>query len=206
MSLWPTTIESLAKYEALMLAVVVFAFNFRQSSIKRKGDYNLALTTWANAAIEQLWVLKYSESQDRPEVLLKLRTTIDQGRLFFPNKKVAGSAHGWRPRLLDWLTYSVKLMDITETALDKEGLSQRNKVLDGLRRGFIEDTQLILAPTSFLQIAPILKLQIMIWRRSGPMDTSQSVQPILDAQAFLNRLSQGRDDNRLGLRRTERGE
>jgi hypothetical protein len=206
MPLWPTTIESLAKYEAAMLAVVVFAFNFRQSSIKRKGDYNLALTNWANAAIEQLLVLKFSESKDRPEVMLKLRTTIDQGRLFFPNKKVAGSAHGWRPRLLDWLTYSEKLMDITETALDEEGLSKRHELLEGLRRGFIEDTQLILAPTSFLQIAPILRLQIMIWRRNGSMDTSQSVQPIPATQAFLERFESRANDNRLRLRLTEQGE
>lgn len=104
MPLWPTSIESLAKYEAAMLAVVVFAFNFRQSSIKRKGDCNLALTSWANAAIEQLLRLKFCKPDDRPELLLKLRTTIDQGRLFFPNKKVAGWTHGWRPRLLDRLT------------------------------------------------------------------------------------------------------
>jgi hypothetical protein len=172
MPLWPTTIESLAKYEAAMLAVVVFAFNFRQSSIKRKGDYNLALTNWANAAIEQLLGLKLGKPKDRPEVLLKLRTTIDQGRLFFPNKKVAGLIHGWRPRLLDWLRYSEQLMEIPETALNEKCLASRDELLEKLRRGFVEDTQLILAPTSFLQIAPILRLQIMIWRGTGPMDTS----------------------------------
>ena len=185
MPLWPTTIESLAKYEAAMLAVVVFAFNFRQSSIKRKGDYNLALTNWANAAIEQLLVLKLGKPKDRQEVLLKLRTTIDQGRLFFPNTKVAGLTHGWRPRLFDWLRYSEKLIEIPETALDEEWLAKRHELLEELRRGFIEDTQLILAPTSFLQIAPILRLQIMIWRGTGPMDTSQSVQPIPATQVFL---------------------
>jgi hypothetical protein len=187
MVLWPTTIQSLAKYEAAALAIVIFFFNFRQSSLKRKGDYNAALSNWANGAIDQLLMLKFGDPKDRPCTLLKLKVTIDQGRLFFPNKRVRGMAYGWRPRLLDWLRYSEKLIEIQPILIDVQEVSERDELLEGLRRRFIEDVQLILAPTSFFQMAPILRLQIMVWRGSDAMETSQKFDPIPSAQAFLNR-------------------
>ena len=49
---WPNTVEGLAKFATIVGAVAVFLFNWWQSSIRRKTEYNAALLAWANGTLK----------------------------------------------------------------------------------------------------------------------------------------------------------
>jgi hypothetical protein len=158
---WPHTVEELAKFATIVFALVTFLSQVWQTSIRRKSEYNVTLGLWANGTLALLHRIKLEEPADKQNFnqdIASLELAIDQGRLFFPNKKVRGAEYGWRPRILDWLVYSVDLARIPDGVLSKK---EKDCYLYKLRRCYIEDLQRILQPTFFSSTMMNLKIQLL---------------------------------------------
>jgi len=185
-SLWPHTVEGLAKFITVTLAIVAFLSQAWQASIRRKSEYNATLRAWGSSTLKLLHQIRFDNSVERLQLergLDAIELAVDKGRLFFPNKKVPGTTNGWRPRILDWLVLSVELARLSDEQIDS---AERISYLYRLRRRFIEDLQRILQPTLFTSTMMTLKIQLLL--RSGPMDGSQSMEPIPEVLALVERL------------------
>lgn len=176
---WPHNSEELIKFVTIAISLAVFIFQLWQSSIKRRAEYNSALVSWGDETISLLHRIANCENTDISKIsdqVLDLEIAISRGRLFFPNKRMPGSDHGWRPRILDWLVYTAKLAKSPGLF----SIEDRCNLFEQLKRGYIRDLQILLRPTAVSSTMMSLKIQLVLGRHfsKGPMDTSQEEPPI----------------------------
>jgi len=164
----------------------------RESSTRARQQYNADLRHWFNEGIYalsdavQLARLEQVDAKKVGEVISRLSALADQGRLFFPNQyptlhgQDKESAHrGFRPRILDWLIYSVELSCLIKLTPDTE----ISTALTLMKRGFTSDAQLAIDPlnlfTTLNQLQDLLK-------KGEFMEVSQSHQNLVKARAVID--------------------
>ncbi len=193
----------------LLVSIAALRKSFHDSSATEKENdfrarqqYNAEVRSWANECTTALSDAVYmacrdrADQQTRDRTIAALSALLEQGRLFFPNNPLASPggetrapAHpGHRPRILDWLVYSLRICAMSTPAEDEEA----EDILKRLQAGFTGDVQYVLDPRD-----PLSKMSSLprLLLHGEFMDSSQSHPDIVRAKELLaQRNAQNRSD------------
>lgn len=193
---------------SLLVSIIALWKGFHDSSVaERENDfgarqqYNAEVRRWAANCTSALSDAVYlvacgsSDRESRYKTISALSALLEQGRLFFPNISLASAnspseilaREGWRPRILDWLAYALRICVI----MAPENDSEAEGVLKRLQAGFTSDVQFVLNPRDLLsKMSDLPKLL----RNGEFMDPSQTHPDIVKAKELVlqrNALSPG---------------
>ena len=129
----------------IVIAVAVYSFSRRQQTTQIRIQRAVRIQDWANeclCALTEAWHFGLLEEADfsisggdrirKHDLLNRLSTLIDQGRLFFNNVTVGNygedkspAHHGLRPLILDPLVDTYRAVQATSVTLDRDHLYKR---------------------------------------------------------------------------------
>ena len=162
-------------------------------SIRTRQQFNAELRQWADSCIHvlsDLEIIAESGATNQLETqpsLSKISALVDAGRLFFPNpdtdlygKHKEGAFQGFRPRILDWLVFTYKLIKTAPSLPDQETA----RMINYMRRGFTSDVQVVINPRNLFMTME--ELQELLSQSDGSfMDTSLTHQKLVLVQNMI---------------------
>lgn len=183
---------------SLALAAVALRKGFRDSSVaaqendfRARRQYNAEVRRWSDGCTTALSdavylaFCGYPEQKPLYDTISALSALVEQGRLFFPNRFIRSSTNsatpareGWRPRILDWLIFSLRIC----AAMTPERDPEAEEVLKRMQAGFTSDVQLLLDPLNpFCKMSDLPNLLL-----AGEfMDASQQHPYLVEAKELL---------------------
>jgi hypothetical protein len=166
--------------------------NKLENSTRARQQFNAELRRWTNDSIGTLSdaiMLSRQIELDQARVentISKLSALADQGRLLFPNPKLG--VHGveneeayqdFRPRILDWLIYGLRICGTIRVVPDTEA----SRSLVQLKRGFTSDAQMAIDPRNLFTTMEDLQ---ELLSTGAFMDNTQQHASLLAAETLLN--------------------
>lgn len=191
---------------SIVVAAITLLKGFRDSSLGQKEkdfrarqQYNAEVRRWSSACSDALGESVYLVARGivneemRHKTMSLLSSLVEQGRLFFPNIPPRDSSwsgldarEGYRPRILDWLVYSLEICSATKAGVDSEA----EEILKNMQAGFTGDVQLFLNPRH--PFGGMNELTELLGSDSQFMETSQSHPHLERAKKIINkRMSPG---------------